>query len=898
MILLSNFLLSLDPEKELQEYFLRTWTVQSGLPLNTITAIIQTEDGYIWVGTRAGLARFDGVRFKTFTRQNSPLSNDRITCLYEDANRVLWIGTDGGGLYSCERGRWQNVTTNDGLSNPYVRTMIGDWQGDLWVGTDYGLNRISRDGIHVYTEEDGLFDNIITDLCLDNWGTLWIGTLRGGLARFNEGVIAVYGYEEGLLNSSVLSLAADPLGNIWIGTLEGLYLLRSGDGIIRPVLDTRYTPITSLAEDNQGSLWLATMADGLKRMTGDTLTGLSTDQGLPDDFVRCLLLDRDENLWMGTDTGGLIQLRDSIVRNITADHGIPESAVSAVMEDRRGFLWVGTRNNGLCRMKDSRVIEAFDAQTGISSNKVRILFEDSNGNIWIGTEDAGLTILRNGQWNRINSESGLRSNHVTTIFQDRKGTIWIGTDKGLDRFREGKIEPPGAFAGLTGYQVRALLETGDGLLLVGTRKGLFSISEEEVEKIELIPADSGPEVVSMYQDAEGILWIGTNGDGLLRRDEGGTTAFTTAEGLRDNYIYSLTEDGQGNLWMSTNRGVMRISLKAMSDYAGGKIRYLVPAFYDEAEGMAGSQCSGEGQPLVWEDGSGRLYYPTGKGISVFDPAKIGVGTAPPRTVIETVLCDGKPVESRDGHCFSPRAQSLEFHFTALDFRAPEKIRFKYRLEGYDEEFIHLPAGSERTAHYLNLAPGEYRFTVQATSNDGICDENGAIFSFEVPPSFFQKPAFYILVVLILLSAAGIVLLISHQKRQRRRRDKYKTVPIDPKRIEDIIAKLLHLMDEERLFLDPDLTLNKLSLRLRVHYNHLSRIINERFGLSYNDFINKYRIEEARKKLTAPEEKESTVLDIAYSTGFYSKSVFNAAFKKFTGMTPTEYRQKHLRKGKI
>jgi ligand-binding sensor domain-containing protein/AraC-like DNA-binding protein len=898
LILLPNFLLSLDPTKKLPEYLLRTWTVQSGLPLNTITALIQTENGYIWVGTRAGLSRFDGVRFKTFTRQNSPLSNDRITSLYEDASKVLWIGTDGGSLYSWENGLWKNVTTNDGLSNAQVRTIIGDWKGDLWVGTDYGLNRISQDSIHVYTEEDGLYDNIITDLCLDNWGTLWIGTLRGGLARFTEGVIAVYGYEDGLLNTSILSLASDRLGNIWIGTLEGLYLLRGGDGIIHPVFDTRFTPITSLVEDDQESLWMATMADGLKRMAGDTLTGLSTDQGLPDDFVRCLLIDRDKNLWMGTDTGGLIQLRHSIVRNITAEQGIPESAVSAVMEDNRGSLWVGTRNSGLCRMKDSRVIETFDAQTGISSNRVRILFEDRDGNIWIGTEDGGLIISRKGQWDRLNSESGLRSNHVTALFQDRKGVIWIGTDKGLDRYRDGKIDPPGELSGLAEYQVRALLETDDGLFLAGTSQGLFKVTEKEVEKIDLTPADSGPEIVSLYEDAEGVLWIGTNGDGLLRRDEGKTTAFTTAEGLRDNYIYSLTEDGQGNLWMSTNRGVMRISLKVLNDYALGKIRYLVPSFYDEAEGMAGSQCSAEGQPSVWKDSSGRLYYPTGKGIAVFDPGKIGVETAPPLTAIEAVFCDGKPVESRDVHCFSPSSQSLEFHFTALDFRAPEKIRFKYKLEGYDEEFVYLPADAERTVGYVNLAPGEYRFTIKAASNDGVWDESGAFFAFEILPSFFQKPAFYVLVVLILLSAAGTVFLISHQKRQKRRRDKYKTIPIDSKRIEDIIAKLLHLMDEERLFLDPDLTLNKLSLRLRVHYNHLSRIINERFGLSYNDFINKYRIEEARRKLTSPEEKESTVLDIAYNTGFYSKSVFNAAFKKFTGMTPTEYRQKHLQKRKV
>jgi len=725
-ILGSNLLFSLDPKDELQEYFLRNWTVQSGLPLNTITALVQTQDGYIWAGTSAGLARFDGVRFKTFTRQNSPLSNDRITSLYEDADKVLWIGTDGGGLYSYEKGLWKNFTMKDGLSNAHVRTIIGDWKGGLWVGTDYGLNLMSQDSVHVYTEEDGLYDNIIIDLCRDNWGTLWIGTMRGGLARFNEGMIAVYGYEDGLLNLSVQSLAAD-----------------------------------------------------------------------------------------------------------------------------RG------------------------------------------GNIWIGTEDSGLTILQKGRWNKLDSDRGLRSNNVTGVLQDRKGVIWIGTDKGLDRFLDGKIDPAGGLGGLAGYHVRALLETRDGLLLAGTSQGLFKVSEMKVEKIELTRADSEPEIVSLHEDAERILWIGTKGDGLLRWDKAETMAFTTAEGLTDNYICSLTEDERGNLWMSTNRGVMRISLKQIDDYIKGKTRYLAPTLFEEAEGMAGSQCSGEGQPSVWKNGHGRLYYATAKGIVVFDTASIGVQAVPPLTLIEAVLCDGKPAEIYGVPFFPHRSESFEIHFTALDFRAPEKIRFKYRLEGHDKEFVYLPLNAERVARYRNLAPGEYRFTVNAASNDGIWDENGAFFVFEILPSFFQKPVFYVLVVLALLSAAGSVLLISYQRRQKRRRDKYKTIPIDPKRIEDVIAKLIRLMDEEKLFLDPDLTLNKLSLKLRVHYNHLSRIINERFGLSYNDFVNKYRIEEARKKLTVPEEKGSTILDVAYSTGFYSKSVFNAAFKKFLGMTPTEYRKKHL-----
>lgn len=891
----SNILFSLDSRKNLDEYLIRTWTVQSGLPLNTITSLAQTQDGYVWVGTLAGLSRFDGIGFETFTKQNSPLTSDRITSLYEDTSGVLWIGTEGGGLYSCEKGYGKNITREDGLSNGHVRAIIGDRKGGLWVGTDYGLNHVGQDGIHVYTEEHGLYDNIITALCLDNWGTLWIGTLQGGLARFDEGVTAVYGYEDGLLNSMIRSLAADRVGNIWIGTLEGLYVMGRGEGFVRSMFGTGDTPVSSLLWDNLGNLWMGTIADGLKRMAGNTWAGLSTDDGLPDDFIRCLLIDRDENVWIGTDTGGLIQIRESPVLNITHSHGIPESAVTAVMEDRQGFLWAGTRNNGLCKIKDGRVVETFDTGTGVFSDRISSILEDGNGDLWVGNEGSGIAILHNGRWNRLSSENGLRSNNVTTLLQDNAGVYWIGTDKGVDRFRNGKIDPTGVFEGLAGHHVRALWKTRHGSILAGTMQGLFEASDTALEKIDLAGVDPEPEIVSLYEDADGILWIGTNGDGLLRHDGRETTAFTTDTGLRDNYIYSITGDEFGNLWMSTNRGIMRIGLGALNDFAGGEIRYVIPSFFDEAEGMASSQCSGEGEPSVWKDDEGRLYFPTGKGVSIFDPANIGVRSAPPLTVIEAVVCDGNPIASPDAPAFFRRPGSLEFRFTAIDFRAPEKIRFKYRLEGHDEDFIHIPLDGERAVRYVNLAPGEYRFTVKAVSNDGTWDEDGANFAFAIRPSFFQKPVFYFLVILAFLLAAGSVLLIGQRRRRKKHRDKYKTIPIDAKRIADVSVRLLRLLDEERLFLDPDLTLKKLSLRLRVHYNHLSRIINERFGLSYNDFINKYRIEEAKRKLAAPGETDSTILDIAYSTGFYSKSVFNAAFKKFTGMTPTEYRRQHLRK---
>ena len=503
-----------------------------------------------------------------------------------------------------------------------------------------------------------------------------------------------------------------------------------------------------------------------------------------------------------------------------------------------------------------------------------------------------MNILQNGQIRQIKSENGIFSNNVTALLQDKNGIIWIGTDKGLNQFSDGKIDLRSNLAGLANYSVNVLLESRRGVLYVGTNEGLFRFSENSMKKLNLMEDESVLEILSLYEDKEDILWIGTNGDGLIRRADTETIFLTTAEGLWDNYIFSFVEDEDRNLWMSSNKGVFYIHRKELNNYLEGRISSLNPTCFDEAEGMASSQCSGRGQPSVWKTGTGQLFYPTSRGVALFDPSNLPVKTVPPRVLIEEVLVDNHSVLDEVFPKFSPRNRIIEFSFTALEFSAPEKIRFKYRIDSYDQEFKILPVNAERTARYLNLTPGKYRFFVTAANNDGIWNEEGAFFDFEILFPFYKKTLFFILLALVILSIGFSVIFINHRKKKKKRQDKYKTVKLDPDRAEGIVSQLLFLMEKENIFLDPNLTLSKLAQKLRIHSNQLSRIINERFGLSYNDFVNKYRIEEAKKKLTSSEENKSTILDIIYSTGFYSKSVFNTAFKKFTGMTPSEYRKKN------
>jgi AraC-like DNA-binding protein len=390
------------------------------------------------------------------------------------------------------------------------------------------------------------------------------------------------------------------------------------------------------------------------------------------------------------------------------------------------------------------------------------------------------------------------------------------------------------------------------------------------------------------------------------------TTFTTDNGLPNNYIFSITGDDRGNLWMSSYRGVFRVSKKEINDFTDSKIQgvsFITAVSFDEKEGMPSGECVMAGHPSAWktrdQGKQSKLYIPTIKGIAVFNPGTSGTlipgaKQPPPPVIIENVIVDNQSIIGKPSlPVLPPKTQVLEFYFTAVNFTAPEKVRILYKLDGFDTRWQEASLQQKRMAFYLNLPAGNYCFNVTACSNDGVWNHQGARFEFRINTLFYKSPVFYLLILLGLVLAGGIIYwLLSHQKKiksgkqeDERKKEKYKTSALLPETVEEVLPKLTRLMEEEKVFLEPDLSLQKLSQQLHVHYNHLSQIINKHMGKSFNDYINSYRIEEALKKLAHPKESQKTILEIAYDTGFYSKSVFNTAFKKFTGMTPSQYKKK-------
>ena len=892
-ILLSfSNLFALNPQKIPDEYLIRNWNTASGLPHNRITALLQTQEGYIWLGTPSGLVRFDGVTCTTFTRWNTPdLTNDHILALYEDANNALWIGTDGGGLFSLTDGKWQRYSDAEGLSNTHVRAITSDWYGNLWIGTEYGLNRLFENELHIYTTAHGLYDNIITSLTIDIQGNLWIGTLRGGMAKFKDGAFQIYDYGEGLTNVAVNSIYADEYGAIWAGTLEGLFYLPRGEELFRYVSGTGYTPITSIIGDQHGTIWIGTMADGLKRFTKGTLEGYSNNTHITDIFITSLIQDREQNIWIGTDSGGLLQMKDPLISTLTPKHGLPDRNICTVLQDREGTIWIGTRSNGLCKMRDNKILTVFTTKSGLSSNRIRALHEDVSGRLWIGTEDAGINLLQNSIVTRPASLQNISFFKITCFHSDKSGAMWIGTNNGLYKYYNESVSLFAGNSNLSDPYIRVLLEAKNRALYIGTRSGLFVFSENLLKKLENDNRITESDITALYEDREGSIWIGTHGDGLLRLSENSLVCCTTEHGLHDNFIFSITED-ESNLWLSSYNGIFKVSLADLNAFCDGSAGSIFSTFYDEADGMASRQCSSTGQPGVYKTTVGTLLYPSTLGLAVLDPDSLPVRQTPPSVLIEDLRVDGISRIDEDNLTITARFSSITIHITAFDYSNPEKLHFKYKLEGHDKNLTHLYPRQNRLAAYGRLKPGNYKFVVYAANNDGVWSTSPVSISFTVNKNFYSSTSFYALILVSIFLLTGIAIVLPRRRRAIKKSEKYKTSTLDPKKADELTPKLTQLMDEEKIYLNPDLTLSELAKSLKIHSNHLSRIINERFGFSFNDFINSYRIKEAQHLLSDPQNRRKTITEIMYDCGFYSKSVFNTAFKKFTGFTPSEYRKKY------
>jgi signal transduction histidine kinase len=522
-------------------------------------------------------------------------------------------------------------------------------------------------------------------------------------------------------------------------------------------------------------LWIGTNGGGLNRLKDGKFVTYTTKEGLSDDDVRSIYEDVDGLLWIGTN-GGLSSIEDGKLTIYTTKDGLSSNQIRAIYKSRDGSLWIGTENEGLNRFKNGK-FTIYAIKDGLSSNKVRAIYEDKKGNLWIGTKGGGLNrldFLQNSKvkFTSYTTKDGLSSDKIRVIHEDKKGNLWIGTENGglnrLDFSQGSKIK-------FTTYT---------------TKNGL-----------------SNDFIWSIYQDKDNLLWIGTSGGGLNRLDYSSEKSsdsvkkiisYTTKEGLFDDLIYQILEDNKENLWMSCDKGIFRVSKKELNDFVEGKVRSIISIPYGTADGMKIRECNGGSQPAGCKTKDGKLWFPTIKGVVVIDPENIKFNELLPPVIIEDVVVDGRheKLNFLEKFNFSPGKEKFEFYYTALSFLVPERVKFKYKLEGFDKEWV--DAGNRRTAYYTNIPPGEYSFKVIACNNDGIWNETGAEFNFYLKPHFYQTNLFYILCVMgFVFLGIGVYSFRVRQMRIRQKEleklveERTKNLETALKNLRDTEAQLVH-----------------------------------------------------------------------------------------------------------
>ncbi len=721
----------LDPKTPVARYGHDVW--QDALPQNTVHTVLQTRDGYLWLGTYEGLVRFNGVEFTVFDKSNTPaIRNNGMRALYEDRAGTLWVGTASAGLLTYRDGVFKSWTTEQGLASNFVYALAEDQEGGVWAGTTGGLSRFLDGSITNFTIADGMTSDRVRSLCAARDGSLWIGTDGGGLLRYVDGRFVAFTSADGLPAGVITTIREDHAGAIWLGT-DGAGVGKYAGGTFTRITAADGLPsdrISALWEDRQNCLWIGTDGGGLARYFDGRFQVRSIREGLSDAYVRALWEDREGSLWIGTN-GGLNRLKEGKFVAWHTRDGLSTEYTRVVCEGEKGIVWIGTDGGGINRLEGSS-ITSMSRKTGFPSDFVRALWPNPGGGVWAGTVDAGLFLITDTSVKRYTTADGLPSNDIRAIWAGSDGDVWIATGgDGVARMRSGTFESFGTKDGIGSNDVRAVIGDGRGGVWIGTNGGGVSYFDGRTWTTTRV-ADglAGDVVFSILPDAEGRVWVGSS-DGLSVRIDGEWRVLTTAEGLYDDLAFSLLEDGDGKLWMSCNKGVYRAEVDDLVAVARGDRAQVRCVAYGREDGMGSTQCNGASQPAGWRGRDGRLWFPTVAGVSVVDPSAIKLNDIPPPVIISKFVVDGESRPRTDGAELPARSGRFEFHYDGLSFLVPEKVRFRYRLEGIDDEWI--DAGSRRVAYYNPLPAGEYTFRVQAANNDGVWNEAGASMRFTLPP---------------------------------------------------------------------------------------------------------------------------------------------------------------------
>jgi signal transduction histidine kinase/ligand-binding sensor domain-containing protein/CheY-like chemotaxis protein len=738
MAALTSPLRGLDPGKPIAQYSHSVWHTADGLPQDSVRAIAQTRDGYLWLGTQAGLARFDGEHFTVFDHGNSPLKYDHVLALCASRDGSLWIGlADSGGLY-----RW---TAESGFvavwSGSNVRALFEDRDGVLWAGTqEKGLLRVSGTPKRASRTAQGLDINDVRSIVQDRSGVLWIGTDGKGLIRYDGRVFESYGGGGGFPDTRIWALWPDADGSIWIGTRgQGLIHLSGKEW-------RRFTTRDGLAEDAilalQGdrdeNIWIGMDGGGLSRYHAGQLAAYKTTSGLSGDIVRTIFEDREGNIWLGTAGAGLNRLKDDPFVTYGDREGLSNNLVWSMAEDRDGTVWIGTAEGWLNRWKDGRIAR-IQVPGASQHENVAPLFHDGSWNFWAGLVSPGLQRLGPFRTDGRRPASPMAFTFpggTPTVANAPDGSVFLAYDHGLVELRNGQVlRTYTTLDGLPSSKVLAMAFDRNGRMWVATPLGLAGRVGTHFQEAGSEPALKDGSILALWVDERDDVWIGSRTKGLYRLHQGRVTHYSREEGLPDSQVFSILEDGSHNLWITCRKGIYRISIQDIDRFDEGKSRHLPAVIYESLDGLQSSEINYGAKPPAMRTRDGRFWFATYGGVAVVDPAHLAVPPDAPPVYLERVVSNGAGLPAGSSMTLGPTQRNIEIHYTALSFRAPQRVRFRYRMEGFDADWV--DADTRRVAYYTNLPPGAYRFRIIACNSDGVWNNQGATLALVLRPHFYE-----------------------------------------------------------------------------------------------------------------------------------------------------------------
>lgn len=769
-LLSSPAALALDPGRAVTQYVRASWGTDAGLPQSTGLALAFTRDGFLWVGTEEGVARFDGTAFVVHDRRNTPgLPHNVVYALLGTADGSLWVGT-AAGLARIVAGSARPYGARDGAPERAVRCLLADRSGAVWAGTSGGgLVRIAGETVAVLTTRDGLPSDEVSSLLEDSDGTLLIATSRGLARRRPDGRVEAVALP-GARSDRLRGLCRGADGTLWVGSDAGVVGWKDGSALsIGPADGLASAKLHTLAPDREGNVWAATAA-GLCRIgaADGRVECLVEDGPISPAPIFPLLEDADGDLWYGSAGGGLHRLSDSSFRVWGRPEGMPTNPALTFLETRDGRTFVGTYAGGLALLEGGRVVRTYRRADGLPDETVVGLCEGRDGVVWVATK-GGLAAIAGGRVRPDLVPKGLPGPDLFAVAEDAAGTLWVATGTGLCRRDGARFVTLGPADGVPSPRLRSMRATRDGSLWIAAAGGglvrLRGGASTSYGAAEGLPDAT---VYALHEDDDGTLWAGTLGGGLARGRNGRFRTFTERDGLFDDTVYEVLDDGLGHLWLTSNRGIARVARAALERYEAGRIAAIPVTLFGEAEGLRSAECNGAGEPSGLRTRDGRLWFATQGGAALLDPRE---GLRPRRPAvprIEQVLVDDRPVPFVAGAVVPPGRSTLEIRYTAPVYRAPERARFRYRLEGFDEKAVE--AGARRSAIYTNLAPGRYAFEVSVSAPGSPSASAGAPVTVRVEPHLHQTAWFPGLCLAAALGAAYGLYALRVRMLKRRARE--------------------------------------------------------------------------------------------------------------------------------